>query len=61
VPDNRSTGDPPVVRPRSHGHGSDLAAVAPLAEEGHNKSLHPRRAEEEREEVVEPSHGTREG
>ena len=47
-------GDPPVVLAGGHGDGRDLASVAPLAEEGHDEGLDPGRAEQEREQVVEP-------
>ena len=48
----RAARDPPVVRASRHGNRRDLASVTPLSEEGHHERLDPRRAEQEREQVV---------
>lgn len=52
--------DPPVVRACSHGNSSNLAAVSPLSEEGHDESLHPCWAEKQRKKVVDTAQSSRE-
>jgi hypothetical protein len=61
VANYRASSDPPVVRTSSHGNSRDLTAVAPFSEESHNKSLYPRRAKEERKEVVHSAQSTGHG
>lgn len=53
VAQNSTQSHPPVVLAGRHGDGCDLAAVAPLPQEGHDKGLNPRRAQEKRQEIVE--------
>lgn len=43
--------NPPVILSGSHGDGSNLASVTPLAQEGHDKGLNPGRAKQQRAEV----------
>lgn len=43
--------NPPVILSGSHGDGSNLTSVTPLAQEGHDKGLNPSRAKQKRAEV----------
>lgn len=47
---------PPVVLACCHRNGGDLGSISPLAQERHDKGLHPRRTQEQRTQIVDSSH-----
>lgn len=57
VTDHGTENDPPVILAGGHGDRGDLAAITPLAEEGHDERLHPRRAEKKGEKIVQALQG----
>ena len=53
-------GNPPVVASGGHCYRRDLAPVAPFPQKRHYKRLHPRRAQQQREQIVDAAERIRE-